>query len=99
MLLQLTPHQQYIVPFQTYYMPLLFFFSYAFALCSRFKILSVSTTGYPYFNLLLVYSRLTTWRCALLQKPPIVQLLNNFPTFYGTRKFITVFIRDKWSLF
>jgi hypothetical protein len=29
----------------------------------------------------------------LLEKPPIVQLLKNFPAFYGTRKFITVFTR------
>jgi hypothetical protein len=27
----------------------------------------------------------------LLEKPPIVQLLKNFPAFYGTRRFITVF--------
>jgi hypothetical protein len=28
---------------------------------------------------------------ALLQKLPVVQLLKNFPKFYGTRRFITVF--------
>jgi hypothetical protein len=40
-----------------------------------------------------------SWRWALLQKPPIVQLLKNFPTFYGTRRFITVFTRAlHWSL-
>jgi hypothetical protein len=38
---------------------------------------------------LLTYLR--SW--ALLEKPPIVQLLKNFPTFYGTRSFITVFTR------
>jgi hypothetical protein len=27
----------------------------------------------------------------LLEKPLVVQLLNNFPTFYGTRRFITLF--------
>jgi hypothetical protein len=27
----------------------------------------------------------------LLEKPPIVQLLKNFPAFYGTQRFITVF--------
>jgi hypothetical protein len=27
------------------------------------------------------------------EKPPTVQLLKNFPAFYGTRKFITVFTR------
>jgi hypothetical protein len=29
----------------------------------------------------------------LLEKPAIVQLLKNFPEFYGTRRFITVFTR------
>jgi hypothetical protein len=38
---------------------------------------------------LLTYLR--SW--ALLEKLPIVQLLNNFPAFYGTRRFITVFTR------
>jgi hypothetical protein len=37
---------------------------------------------------------------ALLEKLSIVQLLKNFPAFYGTRKFITVFTRAlHWSLF
>jgi hypothetical protein len=36
---------------------------------------------------------------ALLEKPPIVQLLKNFQAFYGTRRFITVFTRAlHWSL-
>jgi hypothetical protein len=40
---------------------------------------------------------LRSW--ALLQKLPIVQLLKNFPTFYRTRRFITVFTRAlHWSL-
>jgi hypothetical protein len=30
---------------------------------------------------------------ALLEKPPIVQVLNNFPAFFGTRRFIAVFTR------
>jgi hypothetical protein len=30
---------------------------------------------------------------ALLEKPPVAQLLKNFPIFYGTRRFITVFTR------
>jgi hypothetical protein len=35
----------------------------------------------------------------LLEKLPVAQLLKNFPTFYGTRKFITVFARAlHWSL-
>jgi hypothetical protein len=32
-----------------------------------------------------------SWSRALLEKPPIVQLLENFPAFYGTRRFITAF--------
>jgi hypothetical protein len=43
----------------------------------------------------LTHSR--SW--ALLEKPPTVQLLKNFPAFYGTRRFITMFIRALyWSL-
>jgi hypothetical protein len=41
------------------------------------------------------YSR--SW--ALLEKLPIVQPIKNFPAFYGTRRFITVFTRFlHWSL-
>jgi hypothetical protein len=37
--------------------------------------------------------------CALLEEPPVVQPLKNFPAFYGTRNFNTVFTRDLyWSL-
>jgi hypothetical protein len=44
---------------------------------------------------LLTYLR--SW--ALLEKPPVVQRLNNFPAVYGTRRFITVFTRAlHWSL-
>jgi hypothetical protein len=32
-----------------------------------------------------------SWSWALLEKLPIVQLLENFPAFYGTRRFITAF--------
>jgi hypothetical protein len=32
-------------------------------------------------------------RLALLEKPPLVQLPENFPAFYGTRRFIAVFTR------
>jgi hypothetical protein len=39
-----------------------------------------------------------SWSWALLEKPPILQLLKNFPAFYGTRRFITVFTRAlHWS--
>jgi hypothetical protein len=46
------------------------------------------------------YTCLThSWSWALLEKLPIVQLLKNFPAFYGTRRFITVFTRAlHWSL-
>jgi hypothetical protein len=40
------------------------------------------------------YKSLTHSRSsALLEKPPIVQLLKNFPGFYATKRFITVFTR------
>jgi hypothetical protein len=43
----------------------------------------------------VTYSR--SW--ALLEKLPVAQPLKNFPTFYGTRRFITVFTRAlHWSL-
>jgi hypothetical protein len=43
--------------------------------------------------------RLTPWSWALLEKPPVVQPLKNFPAFYGIQRFITVFTRALyWSL-
>jgi hypothetical protein len=34
-----------------------------------------------------------------LEKPPVVQLLKNFPPFYGTQRFITMFTRVlQWPL-
>jgi hypothetical protein len=40
----------------------------------------------------------TPWSWALLEKPPVVQLLKNF-VFYGTQRFIIVFTRTlHWSL-
>jgi hypothetical protein len=42
---------------------------------------------------------LTPWNWALLEKPPVVQLLKNVPAFYGTRTFITAFTRaSHWAL-
>jgi hypothetical protein len=39
-----------------------------------------------------IYDSLThSWSRVPLEKPPIVQLLENFPAFYGTRRFITAF--------
>jgi hypothetical protein len=41
-----------------------------------------------------------SWSSVLLEKLPIVQILKNFPAFYGTRRFITVFTRAlHWSLY
>jgi hypothetical protein len=35
---------------------------------------------------------------SLLETPPVVQLLENFPAFYGTQRFITVLTKDlHWS--
>jgi hypothetical protein len=36
---------------------------------------------------------LTTWSWALIEKPPVTQLIKNFPKFSRTRSFITVFTR------
>jgi hypothetical protein len=45
------------------------------------------------------YTSITSWSWDLLENLPVVQLLKNFPTFYGTRRFITVFTRAlHWSL-
>jgi hypothetical protein len=41
---------------------------------------------------------LTAWNWTLFEKTPAAQLLKNFPTFYGTLTFITVFIRaSQWG--
>jgi hypothetical protein len=40
-----------------------------------------------------------SWNWAVLEEPPIVQPLKNFPAFYGTRRFNTVFTRAlHWCL-
>jgi hypothetical protein len=44
-------------------------------------------------------AKLTSWSWALLEKPPVAQLLKDLLTCYGTRRFITVFTRAlQWSL-
>jgi hypothetical protein len=44
-------------------------------------------------------TKLTSWNWALLDETPPVQLLKNFPAFYGPRRFITVLkIVLHWSL-
>jgi hypothetical protein len=46
-----------------------------------------------------IWSLTHSWSWALIEKLPIVQLLQNFPAFYGTRRLITVFTRAlHWSL-
>jgi len=42
---------------------------------------------------------LTTWSRVLLEKLMVTHLVKKFPVFYGTRRFITIFTRDRhWSL-
>jgi hypothetical protein len=44
-------------------------------------------------------NQLARWSWAFLEKPPVAQLLKKFSTFYGTRRFTTVFTRAlHWSL-
>jgi hypothetical protein len=60
--------------------------------CSYHIVLSTAYASYTY---LLTYLR--SW--ALLEEPLIGQPLKNFPAFYGTRRFNTVFTRVlHWSL-
>jgi hypothetical protein len=43
--------------------------------------------------------KLTPWSWVLLMKPPVSEILRNFPTFYGTWRFIIMFTRTlHWSL-
>jgi hypothetical protein len=49
---------------------------------------SLYRLSYPGSQLIL-----TSRSCAFIEKPPILQILKNFPAFYGTRRFITVFTR------
>jgi hypothetical protein len=44
-------------------------------------------------NTELFTHELTPWSWVLTEKPQVVQLLKNFPTFFGTWRFITVFTR------
>jgi hypothetical protein len=67
---------------------------------------SSSQSKYPFSKYISIhfsihqytFTYLRSW--ALLEQPPTVQPLKNFPAFYGTRKFITVFTRAlHWSIF
>jgi hypothetical protein len=48
---------------------------------------------YIYIYIYIRCSLAHSWSWALPEKPPVVQLLKNFPAFYGARRFITVFTR------
>jgi hypothetical protein len=51
----------------------------------------ISTNMPTNSNYVNVHSLTHSWSRALLEKLLIVQLLENFPAFYGTRRFITAF--------
>jgi hypothetical protein len=54
--------------------------------------------NHPVSKIWTVILRLILWSWVLLEKPPVAQLLKNFPTFCGTRRFTTVFTRAlHWS--
>jgi hypothetical protein len=65
-----------------------------------FSLSTQITSNYGHDLILpLTHSLTHSWSWALLEKPPIVQLPKNFPAFYRTRRFITVFTRAlHWSL-
>jgi hypothetical protein len=47
----------------------------------------------------IVNKTLSAWNSALLERPPVVQLLWKVLTFYGNQRFITVFTKAlHWSL-
>jgi hypothetical protein len=57
-----------------------------------------NTRCYNTEGISLTHSLTHSWSCALVEKPPIVQLLK-FTAFYETRMFITVLTRAfEWSL-
>jgi hypothetical protein len=78
------------------------------ALYSRRQILRNKIVWFPwklnelYLNSLVKFHCsvwLTSCSWALPQKPPIMQLLKNFPAFHWTRRFVTVFTKVlHWSL-
>jgi hypothetical protein len=66
--------------------------------CFHFK--SVRSRAPPFIKRRHTFLHpLTPRSWALLEKQPVAQLLKKIPTFYGTRRFITVFKRAlRWSL-
>jgi hypothetical protein len=69
-----------------------------FFFCHLFPSSSLSYS-FPSLPLYCLPPLAHSWSWDLLEKLPIVQLLKNFPAFYGTRRFITGFTRAlHWSL-
>jgi hypothetical protein len=65
----------------------------------HFNVATDSCESCPWYGYLDWYLLLTPWSFAHLQKLLVVQLLKNFPTFYGTRRLTTVFMRAlHWCL-
>jgi hypothetical protein len=59
------------------------------------KAFNLCLLGHDLLTYLLTYS----WSWALLEELPTLQLLKNFPIFYGTQRFLTVFTTAlHWSL-
>jgi hypothetical protein len=55
------------------------------------KIISLNKTAYAVSSGRYAHTFTHSWSRALLEKLPIVPLLENFSAFYGTRRFITAF--------
>jgi hypothetical protein len=59
-------------------------------------ILSIVRRAYDSKEGSIKSSELSPWNRVLLGKPTVAQLLKNFSTSYGTRKFITVFTTARY---
>jgi hypothetical protein len=46
----------------------------------------------------LLQKLLTPWSWSLLERPPVVKPLENFPAFYGTWRFITAFTNYQFRI-
>jgi hypothetical protein len=55
----------------------------------------MSSQLYTYLLGCLLTYLLTPWSTDLLEKLTGLQLVKKFPTFYGTRRFITAFTNDR----
>jgi len=51
--------------------------------------------AYVKYTYLITYLLTTPWRRVLLEELTGSQLVKKFPTFYGTRRFITAFTRAR----